>query len=254
MIGDLNPFPFQVGGGPSRAEIAYETLRKMVGTNGYSAEEGSLEAEWRKSKTMGLVALGSFDERATNQAFPHVATDHLVLFEKMLGIVPDETKTDEERRDVVVPDYTGVPEVWYSQLVAQLQRVDERADVLLPTWKTRGVTMPGRAFGAFNPVPGFQYDAVASVQNPAWSPGDTEHPESLARTFTHFPAASDVHRAIVHFDIGSGVEPSRDINAKVAIMKTMLNELLPAWVDFRIIYAVGFILDESLLDVTGFGS
>ncbi len=254
MIGDLNPFPFQVGGGPSRAESAYETLRKMVGTNGYSAEEGSLEAEWRKSKTMGLVSLGTFDERATNQAFPNVATDHLVLFEQMLSISPDDSKTDQERREVVVPDYTGIPEVWYARLVEQLQLIDGRAALLLPDWASRSTTMGGRAFGNFDAVPGFEYDAVASVLNPAWDGSDPSIPQFIARSFTRFPAASDTHRALVHFALGSGVLPTRDILQKTEVMKNLMNEILPAWVDFRVIYAIGFILDESLLDATGFGS
>lgn len=255
MIGDLNPFPFQVGGGPSRVEAAYDTLRKMVGTNGYSAEEDSIEAEWRKSKTMGIVSLGTFDERATNQAFPNVATDHIALFEQMLGIVTDDSKTDEERRDVIIPDYTGVPEVWFSRLQEQIQLVDPRAGVLLPAWKSRSTTMGGRAFGPFEPIAGFEYDAVGSILNPEWTgPGDPDHAEFIARSFTRFPAISDANRAIVLYDIGSGVAPSRDILTKTEIMKSMLNELLPAWVDFRIIYSVGFILDQSLLDATGFGS
>jgi len=235
MIGDLNPFPFQVGGGPSRVEAAYLALRKMVGTNGYSAIEDGLEAEWRKCKTMGLVCLGTFDERAAHQAFPHVATDHIILFEEMLGLFPDTTKTDQQRRAVVVPDYTGVPETWYSRLVEQLQRIDSRADVILRPWANTGTTHAGRAFEPFTPVAGFEY-----------SVGD--------RTFTRFPAASDAHRVQVLFDIGNGAEPSRDILVRTESMKALLNDIIPAWVDFRIVYAIGFILDTSLLDATGFGS
>lgn len=235
MIGDLNPFPFQVGGGPSRAEAAYLALRKMVGTNGYSSNEESLEAQWRKSKVLGLVALSTFDERATNQYFPDVATDHIVLFEEMLGIVPDDTKTDEERRQVIVPDYTGVPETWYSRLQEQLQLIDERASILTRDWAKTGTTYGGRAFEPFVPVAGFEYSTGSG------------------RTFTRFPAASDAHRVHVLFDIGSSA-PSRDILRRVDNMKALLNDVIPSWMDFRINYAIGFILDQSLLDATGFGS
>ena len=246
MIGDLNPFPFQVGGSPSRAEAAYLALRKMVGTNGYSRDEESLEAQWRKSKTLGLVALSTFDERATNQYFPDKATDHIILFEEMLGIVTDPTKTDEERRRAIVPDYTGVPETWYSRLVEQLQMIDERADVLTRDWATAGTSMAGRAFGAFSPVAGYEYSSRIEI----YDPDGTPH----YRTFTQFPAASDTYRINVLFDIGSGVAPSRDILQRTERMKSLLNDIVPAWVDFRIFYAIGFILDLSLLDATGFGS
>ncbi len=115
--------------------------------------------------------------------------------------------------------------------------------------------MAGRAFGVFDSVDGLEYAAPESSLNPQWTgPGDNVHPELIARTFTRFPAASDANRAIVHFALGAGVEPNRDILAKTEVMKAMLNEILPSWVDFRIIYSLGFILDLSLLDATGFGS
>jgi hypothetical protein len=251
MIGDLNPFPFQVGGGPSRAEAAYDVLSKMMGSNGYSADENSIDAEWRKSKTLGLTALATFDERATNQNFPHTATDHIVLFEEMLGIVPDDTKTDEERRQVVVPDYVGVPEAWYSALNEQIQRIDERASITIPPWSSRGTTMGGRAFGPMDPVPGFAYDTFG--QNNPDFPLSSDEP-TLYRNFTKYPASSDAHRIYVLFDIGSGLEPSRDNLVRTDRIHALLNEAIPSWVDFRVLYAIGFILDESLLDATGFGS
>lgn len=246
MIGDLNPFPFQVGGSPSRAEATYLALRKMVGTNGYSRNEESLEAQWRKSKTLGLVALSTFDERATNQYFPDKATDHIVLFEEMLGIVTDVTKTDEERRRTIVPDYTGVPESWYSRLLEQLKLIDERAEISLRDWSTTGTTYAGRAFAPFAQVDGFEY----SNRNELYDGDGNPH----QRTFTRYPAASDAYRVNVLFDIGSGVAPSRDILRRTDNMKALLNDVIPAWVDFRIVYSIGFILDLSLLDATGFGS
>ena len=62
------------------------------------------------------------------------------------------------------------------------------------------------------------------------------------------------HRVQVLFDIGNGLEPSRDILVRTESMKALLNDIIPAWVDFRIVYAIGFFLDTSLLDATGFGS
>lgn len=236
MIGDLNPVPYQPGGGPSRVFAVYDALRRMVGSNGYSADEDSAEAEWRKSKSIGLAMLGTFDERAANQYFPQSATDHIILFEDMLSIPTDETLSDEERRQVILPDYTGVPQTWWSALVEQLRRIDARASIINRLWENAGSTMVGRAFEPFSPAATEVYDTAGN------------------RTATEFPAQSDQHRVVVRYELGSGNAPNREVLRRTVSMQALLNEVLPAWMDFRIIYASTFTLDESLLDATAFGT
>ncbi len=236
MIGDLNPFPVQIGGGPSRAETVYNSLRKMMGANGYCADEDSFEAEWRKCKSLGLACLSSFDERAANQAFPNTATDHIPLFEEMLGLPIDELRTPEERRQDITPEYIGVPMAWWSELDRQLKRIDIRASLVVRLWENAGTTIRGRAFQAYIPDPGFEYD-----------------PLGVSR-FTQYPAVSDMYRANVLYDIGNGQTPDKTILDRTTRIKSLLPKVLPAWVDYSIVYSIGFVLDTSLLDATGFGT
>lgn len=238
MIGELNPIPFQVGGDPSRLEANYYAFRKMVGTNGYSADEDSIEAEWRKCRAIALTALSTFDERAANQAFPQVATDHIPLFETQLGIQSDPTASDEDRRRAIVPDYTGLPEAWWSAVESQVQAITPLATLFARPIHNATVTMPGRAFE--------QYAFTTDASKMRFDP-------SGQRTLTEYPMVSDLERVNVLFDIGNGIAPTREQLRQVAAIEATLNDVLPAWVDHTVVHAIGFVLDTSLLDATGFG-
>lgn len=234
MIGDSNPVPTQVGGGPSQVDQAFDTLKRMVGAHGASDDPNSIEYAWRLAKAYGLAALATFDERAALQVFPHIATDHVPVFEDILGIIADESQSLEQRRQTIVPDYTSTSEAWTQGIQDQIQAIDERADVLLMDWVNASTTWAGKYFQAFDPVPGEEYDPNGS------------------RLGTQFPNYSDLKIVFVLFDIGNGSTPSADILLKTEQMTNVLNEVIPSDRDFRVIYATGFSLGASLLDATGF--
>lgn len=235
-LGCGNSIPMQVGGSPTRFEKSYSALQRMVGRNGYSTDENEIEAVWRQAKADAMACLESFDERAALQVSPLTATDHIPLFESMLGIVSDPSLPDQDRRDVIVPDYTGIPEAWSYALTVGLQRIDSSAGVIQRAWETSSTTMTGRWYEPFNPDPQDTYD-----QN-----GD--------RRATAYPNYSDSHEVIIEYAIGNGSAPSKEQRVKANQMLDYANEVCPAWVGKRLIYASGFILDLSCLDITGFGT
>jgi len=226
----------QVGGSPTRFEKSYSALQRMVGRNGFSTDDDEIEALWRQAKADAMAALESFDERATMQASPITATDHIPLFEEALGLASDTQLADQQRRDIIVPDYTGVPEAWTAGLDSALQRIDPAAGVRTRSWANGGACMIGRWYEPFDPSPEDTYDQDGDRKATAW------------------PNPSDLHSVIVDYSIGNGVVPNREQLRRAEQMRGHLNEVCPSWVEHHVIFAVGFILDQSRLDATGFGT
>lgn len=225
----------QVGGSPTRFEKAYSALQRMVGRNGYATDDDEIEALWRMAKADAMAALETFDERAALQASPALASDHIPLYEETLGLATDPLLSDQERRDIIVPDYTGVPEAWTVGLNEALQRFDPLAAVQTRLWRNSGACQIGRWYEPFSPTAENTYDQNGN------------------RVATSWPNVSDMHTVIVLYDLGNGVEPTRDQLRKAEQMRGHLNEVCPGWVDFHLVHSIGFILDQSLLDATAFG-
>lgn len=228
-----NSLPFQVGGSPSRFESTYTAMQRMVGRNGYASDDNEIEALWRQAKADALAALGTFDERAALQASPESATDYIPVYEEILGITVDTNLSDQQRRNVIVPDYTGVPESWTSGLNDAIHRIEPLASVLVRPWINSGSCQIGRWYEPFD--------------------GSDTYDSSGQRNATSWPNVSDAHSVIVKYDIGEGVAPNREQQRKAIQIQSHLNGVCPAWVDFHIVYSIGFELDTSLLDATGFG-
>jgi hypothetical protein len=235
-IGSSNPLPTQVGGSPSRYERTYAALKRLMGDHGVPEDEYEIDALWRQAKSRGLAFIGSYDEHAAMQAFPHTATDLIGDYEEVLGLPTDEEVPYELRRQEVVPRWVGVPESWSSRLEAQLQAIDGRASLLNIPWVQQSTTQAGRYYEPFSPVSGEEYDTFGSRRN------------------TLYPNVSSACMAVVKFDIGNGIVPSAQVLRQAEQMKDLMNDILPGDVDFRIVYATGFYLDSSLLDATGFGT
>jgi len=229
-----NSLPFQVGGSPTRFEATYTAIQRMVGKNGYSIDDDEIESLWRQAKADALAALGTFDERATMQASPLTATDHIPLYEESLGIVADTSMSDEQRRNIIVPDYTGTPEAWTSGLNESLQRIDTLASILSRPWVNSGTCQISRWYQPFD--------------------GTDPYDPNGTRIATSYPNVSDMHSVIVQYDIGNYSAPNREQQRKASQMINHLYEACPAWVDIRLVYAIGFSLDRSRLDATGFGT
>lgn len=211
-------------------------LERMQGEHGYSKDEDSIEALWRECRAAGHATIESFDERATLQYWPHTATDNVPVFEEILGLDSDPTEALEVRRQEIVPLYTATPEAWHSAITAQLEEIDSRASLLTVPWVQGVTTHAGKLFEAFNPVAGEQFDTVGN------------------RKLTDYPNFSTAARATVLLDIGAGVEPSSEVIRISEQIVQALDRVLPSELEIRIIYAVGFFLDSSLLDATGFGT
>lgn len=224
----------QVGGSPSRIEKAHAVLQRMVGRNGYAESDDEIEALWRLAKADAMAAIESFDERAALQASPATASDHIPLYEEALGLPIDETLSDQQRREIVTPDYTGVPEAWTSGLLEALQRIEPTVTIRNRAWENSGACQIGRWYEPFAPAADEIYDDGGNRKATSW------------------PNASDVHSVVVEYDIGSGVVPNNDQLRKKAQIQDHLNDVCPAWVTHHVVYSVGFALDISRLDATSF--
>jgi hypothetical protein len=233
-IASGNSVPMQAGGSPTRYEKAYSALQRMVGRNGFSIDDDEIEALWRQAKADAMAALETFDERAALQAFPSHATDHIPLYEDILGLETDVGLSDEQRRDIIVPDYTGVPEAWTTALAEALQRIDPAVTIITRNWENGGTCEIGRWYEPFD--------------------GSDTYDQNGDRIATAWPNPSDMHAVIVQYDIGNGIEPNREQLRLAEQMRAHLNEVCPAWVEHHIIYAAGFFLDQSRLDATAFGT
>jgi hypothetical protein len=212
-------------------------MKAAVGIGG-SAEDGTIEAEWRFARATGLAAVDA-DERAMLQAFPDTATDHIPLFEQILKISPPVDASDQERRDANTIRYQTVPDATHPGLLADLIALDSRISILPVDEDETRDTQGGRFFEPHLPLA----DATDPPYNVNVATGGT-------RSYTDFPNYSDRFVLYVFFDIGSGNIPDGEEEATTQKIKDLLNTTLPAWCSFRIIYdTTDFILDTSLLDL-----
>lgn len=232
-LGCGNSLPLQVGGSPTRFEKSYAVLQRMVGRNGYSANDDEIEALWRQAKADAMACLETFDERAAMQATPLTATDHLPLYEAEQGLLTDKLTAQQQRREAVVTRYRATPEPWTSGLLSALRQIEPSVEIITRPWANTTTTQAGRWYAPFEPTPSNDYGG--------------------GRAGTSFPNFSDAHEVLVHFPIANGFVPSNDQLRRVSQMRDTLYEVCPGWVNYRIIHSIGFILDESRLDATAFG-
>lgn len=227
-LGGNNPFPFQVGGGPSKFERAYRALKSAVGKGGSSIDEEGIEAYWRRARALGLVAI-HHDESATAQAWPHLATDLISAYEEILGTFPAPNETDEERRQEAVDLWVRRVNGATPRISEKLLELDSRISLLNPAQDTEVTGQHGRTV---QPRDGTE-------------PFDPVGP----RVGTSWPNYSSNFVTRMFFDIGSAVVPTQAEQKTTELAKEVLNENLPAWTFYAIAYATdGFTLDLDLLD------
>ena len=241
MAGLGNPLSLQLGGGPSPQEQVYDAMFQNVG-DGIQAGPDTLVEKWRWARARGIAAFTQ-DNRVVAQAFPDISTGFLGVWEDILEISPDPTASIAQRQATVLAEYTRAIDASYPKLRSQLQSIDALMDILLIPPDLTRTTVPGRAFQDWDPN-----DAQASGPpfNLVGAAAGTSGPN-----VTSFPNFSDDFILFVLFNVGVGaltVENQR----RFAEGQNELNESLPAWVDFRLFTACGFILDQDLLDITAF--
>jgi len=227
--------PFEVGGGPSSSEAAYVAMREAVGQGGYAAE-GTIEAAWRWARARGLR--GAFcDGRAALCYFPDRTVDAIAVYEEILQLTSAPTETDEERRAAIVDKWIGLIDVSTSSLEDELQKIDSRFSILEHDFATSTTTQRGRAFEDWDPTDplacGPDFGVIKSTMWPNYS---TEFVCQIMYALPVGPISTDALHCLDE-------------------AKTLLNEALPAWVDFEFTRTqTGFLLDIDLLDLEGFGS
>lgn len=224
-----NPFPLELGGGATNVERIYRALRSAVGIGGSAEDDdGSIDGLWRQARASGLAAAATTGERALLNAFPSKATDLLEYYEALLGILPVREDDLPGRRALAAQRFTRQVDVAVPQLLADLQRIDPRFSILETPRAQAIETLFGRAF-----------EDYAAAE-----------PFGGGRKSTLFANYSTDFVVWVLFDIGSGVLPGPAEDAALEAAAGLLGGL-PTWVNFQTATADGFILDESLLDLTG---
>ena len=234
-LGGGNPLPFELGGGPSRVEQVFTGMKQALGDGGYALDDETMDGQWRLALAKGAVASLS-DERAVKQWDPSRATSWIPVWEKVLLITASDAQSDEERRQVILDRYVATLTAVTGTLEAALQVIDPLFSVVDHDPDTADTTHLGRMFEDWDP-------SDPDACGPAFGGG---------RTSTLWPNYSEDLVIFVQYAIASGTmtaENQRRLNRAEAI----LNQALPAWVGFRIFTSLGFILDESLLDVGAFG-
>ena len=235
-VGGGNPIPFEIGGGPSSSELAYQALRAAVGAGG-SAADGTIEAAWRMARARGLRA-AYCDGRAAACFFPDRSVDSIPVYEAVLGLVSSIGASEEERRQANVVKWVGLDDVSSPAVEEALQAIDPLFSLLDTDRVTAVTTEHGRAFEDWTP-------ADPDACGPAFGGG---------RSSTGWPNyGSDFHCLILYALPSAALSAANRRTIEAA--KAVLNEMLPAWIDWLFTRTItGFILDLDLLDLEGFGT
>lgn len=214
-LGWRNPLPMKLGGKPSATSTIYKALRQALGKSFGSASdlaigpEGGLRDLWTKCEARAVAAAISVWEHAIWQAFPHTATSFIRVWEDMLLVSPIGSLY--ERQEAVALKYTRRIDATVPGLRRSLKEIDENFDVELVLYDLTIVTVQGKAFG---PLPGASGEPYGSG---LWA----------ARESTAYPNYSDIFIVRVRY-IGV-LTPQLEFQAA-----DLLDDVLPAWVDFEI--------------------
>jgi hypothetical protein len=214
-LGSNNPLPFRVGGGPTPTQRAYETLRQAVGEGGSAPNDRGIEGLWRRSEAKGLAAGASHCRRALLQAFPHLATDLLTYYERILGIIPETNATEAQRRVVVTEAWTKRAASDTPTLAERLDAVDPRFSIIESPHEQAATVQDGRVFGPL----------ATDLEEP---------PFVLERGHVQCPAYSSDQVVRVLFAVGhTGPLTSAEL-AIVERARAVLRDALPTTSDFSI--------------------
>lgn len=232
-LGKNNPLPFQIGGGPSKAKRIHKAMRDCVGVGG-SSPDGSIRDAWFFAKARGLAA-GLSDMRAANQAWPDIATDHLPVYEELLGRYPAPNESDQSRRNALTVLWTSTNSAITSEIDAALDEIDSDFVVKDVLRERTIITQNGR---------GFQDELPADP--------DASGPPFNIGKHTEWPNYSTEFKCYV--ELAKTGSTTAKILRDIEAAKQVLRDRLPSWVDFVIFMDEGFILDDDQLDVGAFGT
>jgi hypothetical protein len=222
-----NPFPLELGGGPTVIEATYRMLTNAVGKGGTAPDDDTIVALWWQSLAKGIGCVATFDERAALQAFPDKATDLLPYYERLLLTDRDPAASEEERRIVAAARWTASAAFLVSEIEQDLQLIDSRFEVVLTTDDEATVTVFGRNF-----------EDIAGAE-----------PFGGGRKATLLPNYSTYFVLTALIDLG-GAAPSAAEKRSILTALRHLSVVLPAWMAFQVVTGIGFNLDIDRLDYT----
>lgn len=232
-LGGFGKFSFKLGGEPSNEWKAYNALKRAVGEGGSPPDdpdgELTLDGAWRRARGNALGALLSVVESAVYQGFPNTVTDELRSYEEIVGSYLPADASDEERRIEVTRRWVFDNASNYPAFAEALADLDTRFTVLAPDRTNARITYEGKVFD---------------------SPGNGDFDQY--RDHSKFPNYSDDFFVTALLDVGEGVVPVGAVGLVKTKAEAVLGNALPAWNDYAVLLDVGFTLDMSLLDVTGF--
>lgn len=231
-IGELNPLPFQCGGGPSPTSKAYALIRKAVGEGGSASDDRGIEGLWRRSRAHGLAAATSATERAVLQLDPDLATDFLPSYERVLAIVPPAGASRATRAAEASSRWTAQIDALSSSIVADLAAIDPRLSVPTPNYDHGATTQDGRALEPFNTA--------------------DEGPVYGGIGYSLYPAYATSFMIRVLFDVGHNDVLSASEQRVVQRAREYLLETLPSWICFEI-RTGGWHLGHTPLGLGGLG-
>lgn len=234
-FGGFCRFPLQFGGDPGPEEKIYLLLKGALLPAGVAATDSfevtTFDGLWRAARAAGLAALEDVDEAAHWQAFPSTAYDEIASYEEVLGIVPRVGASLAERARDAAELWTSKVGASYGELEAALQIIDERFSFLDAGYANSGITVPGKVFAPF-------------------TEGGTSALFAGSLACSRWPNFSDDYVVKVLYDVGA-VAPAGEVGRVYNQAYKILDDALPAWNDFQIVFETGFTLDESRLDLTG---
>lgn len=222
-----NPFPLEMGGGPTEIERAYQMLRAAEGKGAASTDDESIEALWRQSLAKGVGLVGTFGERAALQAFPNKATDLLPYYERLLHTEPSPDASEEERRQTAATRFTAGAAFLHSEIETALQEIDARFEVEIIDEDLTTTTIWGRWF-----------EDLAAAE-----------PFGGGRRSTIFPNYASEFVFIVVLDLAGALPTPTEARAILRAQRH-LAETLPAWESIGVVTSFGFELDVDRLDYT----
>lgn len=229
-IGWDNPWPQQIGGGPTVTMQLYQMLREAVGKGGASTDDESIEAMWRQYRARALAGFSVFAERAAIEGQPRLADSLLEYYEDVLGLTPGINDSKLTRQLAANFAWTSNVDASGPAIESTLQQLDSRFSVIEQDRDFTSTTIEGRPFGVFSGSPAYGGGAFNGSQ---------------------FPLFSEEMMIYVILSLNNGETPTEADLQIIAQAKDFLNVVLPSWVFFQVVtYNGGFILDLSLLDTT----
>jgi hypothetical protein len=159
------------------------------------------------------------------------------VWEEILKLTSGTGLSNQARRDIITEKVVFSVTAVTSELDSSLKKIDPLFSVIDIYYDVSRTTVLGRGFEDTNP-------SDPDACGPAFAGG---------RKATEWPNYSDEMVCYVLYDIQSPA-PTAEQLRMVESAKLLLNEVLPSWVDFKIVYDSddGFILDWDLLGIGTF--